>query len=526
MNHPERPLLWQYVEKWANAKPDAEALVSADRRITWAGFHDEVERVAKAMLEAGVEKGDRVAMIAMACPEFLITFMAASKVGAIWLGMSPKFSLDELRYQLRDAQPTLLFSIDKFQDINYRERVHVLADEFACIQRVVFLSDRTASEDSYAVFSGPPRDHLNEALARRAATVHPQDEVLLMYTSGSTGKPKGVLHTHHSILANVAVEREHFDFGENTRALLHFPINHVAADVEIGYTAVYGGGCIVLMDRFDAQGSLEVIEKERITVVGQVPVMYLLQFQAPKFPQMDWSHVQAFVWSGSAAPEIMLDVLSAICEKTGARLITGYGSTELCGFCTYSAPDDSRLLLARAAGRIAAPFQMRVVDDDRRSLPPGETGEIAVRGDIVMKGYLNNPSATADALDAEGWYYTGDVGHMDAEGCLFLTGRRSEMFKTGGENVYPREIEEVLERHPAVLFAAVTGVPDELYSEVGHAFLMLKPGQTVTAEELRTYCKDRLANFKVPKHFDLRPELPLLANGKVNKPALRKELGL
>jgi len=143
-----------------------------------------------------------------------------------------------------------------------------------------------------------------------------------------------------------------------------------------------------------------------------------------------------------------------------------------------------------------------------------------------MKGYLNNPGATAEVLDTQGWYYTGDVGYLDAEGCLFLTGHRSEMFKTGGENVYPREIEDVLERHPAVLFAAVLGVPDELYSEAGYAFLMLKPGQTVTENALQAYCKDRLANFKVPKHFELRPELPLLPSGKVNKIALRKEIGL
>ncbi|MBP8130370.1 MAG: AMP-binding protein [Candidatus Hydrogenedentes bacterium] len=522
----ELSLLWQHVEKWAAVKPDAEALVLGNRRITWAGFRDAADRAAKAMLDAGIEKGDRVAMIAMACPEFLVTFMAASKIGAIWLGLSPKYSLDELRYQFHDAQPALVFSVDRFQDVDYRERIRILTDEFPCVQRVVFLNGQNRSEDGYAVFTGASREHLNEALARRAATVHPQDETLLMYTSGSTGKPKGVLHTHRSILANVAVELRHFGFDENTRALLHFPINHVAADVEIGFTTIYGGGCIVLMDRFEAQGSLEVIERERISVVGQVPVMFLLQFQAPRFPEMDWSHVQAFVWSGSAAPEVMLDVLSIISERTGARLITGYGSTELCGFCTYSAPHDGRQLLAKAAGRIVPPFEMRVVDEKRSPLPPGETGEIAVRGEIVMKGYLNNPGATAEVLDTQGWYYTGDVGYLDAEGCLFLTGHRSEMFKTGGENVYPREIEDVLERHPAVLFAAVLGVPDELYSEAGYAFLMLKPGQTVTENALQAYCKDRLANFKVPKHFELRPELPLLPSGKVNKIALRKEIGL
>lgn len=522
----DRTLLWQYVDKWADIKPDAEALIFKDRRVSWRRFREEVDLAAKAMIDAGVEHGDRVAMIAMARPEFLITFMAASKIGAIWLGMSPKFTEEELRYQFRDSQPALLFAVDRFQDVDYAERAQLFADEFTSIRRVVILDASSDNAASYCRFLENAREISDETLAERAARVSSGNEALLMYTSGSTGKPKGVLHTHKSILANVAVEREHFGFDSDTRALLHFPINHVAADVEIGFTCIYGGGAIVMMDRFDPQGSLEVIEQEHVTVIGQVPVMFLMQFQAPKFRAMNWSSVKAFVWSGSAAPEIMLDVLGVIGKECGARLITGYGSTEVCGFCTYSAPNDSLELLGKSAGRIVPPFELQIVDERRQPLPPRTTGEIAVRGDILMKGYLNNPGATMEVLDADGWYYTGDVGHMNEDGYLFITGRRSEMFKTGGENVYPREIEEVLERHPAVLFAAVLGVPDPMYAEVGHAFIMLKPGLITTEDELRTFCRARLANFKVPKHFDLRPDLPLLPTGKVNKLALKKTLGL
>ncbi len=249
-------------------------------------------------------------------------------------------------------------------------------------------------------------------------------------------------------------------------------------------------------------------------MVGQVPVMFLRQFQTPKFSHMDWSHVKQFVWGGSSPPQIMLDVLNGISQQTGARLLTGYGSTELCGFVTYSMPDDDLEMLSKSAGKVVPPFEMRIVDAERNELPDGEVGEIAVRGPSVMKGYLNNPVATKAVLDDDGWYYTSDLGWMNAEGYLFISGRASEMFKTGGENVFPREVEEVLEQHPAVLFAAVIGVKDEMYSEVGHAFIMLKPGQETTEEELRGHCKQRLANFKVPKRFDLRPILPLLANGK------------
>lgn len=526
MTQYDMSLLWHFVERWADNKPGAEWLIFGEQRINWGDFRDEVNRVARGMLEAGVGKGDRVAVISMARPEFLVTFMAASKIGAVWVGMSPKFTIDELRFQVRDCAPVMLFSVQRFMDEDHAQRARQLAQEFSCIRRVVLLGAPASEPDNYAAYAGAARPEQEAALAERAAAMRAEDDVLLMYTSGSTGKPKGVLHTHRNIICNVSVEAEHFGFDESTRALVHFPINHVAADVELGFTALYAGATLVLMERFDAQASLEAIARERVTAVGQVPVMYLMQFQTPQFREMDWRHVRLFVWSGSAAPDLMLRLLGEIARRTGARLLTGYGSTELCGFCTYSAPGDSVELLARTAGRVVPPFEMRIVDEDRRPLPPGIVGEVCVRGGIVMKGYLNNPEATAEVLDTDGWYYSGDLGCLDEQGYLFLTGRRSEMFKTGGENVFPREVEDVLERHPAVLFAAVLGVPDQMYDEVGYAFVMLKPGKTTTAEELRALCREHLANFKVPKHFDLRTELPLLPNGKVSKMALRKEIGL
>ena len=220
----------------------------------------------------------------------------------------------------------------------------------------------------------------------------------------------------------------------------------------------------------------------------------------------------------------MYDALAASASQTGARLVTGYGLTEACGLITYSDPDDDRDMMIRSVGRVVGNCDIRIVDQDRKPVPPGVTGEVAIRGPVMMKGYLNNPAATAEVFDDEGWYYSNDLGWMDETGRLYLSGRRSEMYKTGGENVFPREVEEALEAHPAVLFAAVIGVPDELYNEVGKAFIMLKPGASVTAKELRAFCKERLANFKVPKHFDLREQLPLLPTGKVDKVALRQEM--
>lgn len=519
-------LLWHYVAKWAEESPEAEALVFEDERITWAEFNDAVDRAARAFLAAGVRHGDRIAMVSMARPEFLITFMAASKIGAVWLGLSPKFSVEELRYMVGHSEPTVLITLREYQGIDLTHAGMTFAQEFPGILKVLVIGDAPEGTESYDAFVNQARPDMADALAARAAELQPGDEVLLMYTSGSTGRPKGVLQTQHAIIENIRVECEYMDFRQNDRVILHFPINHVAADVEIGFGTIFVGGTLIIMDRFDPQASLEVIEKERVTFLGQVPVMYLMQFQLPMFREMDWSSVRTFVWGGSGAPRIMLDVLASIAQRTGARLITGYGSTELCGFCTYTSADDSLEILAASVGKVAPPFEVKVVDKDRNPLPTGEVGELAFRGPLVMKGYFKNPSATHAVIDDDGWYYTSDLGRVEADGNIYIAGRSSEMFKTGGENVFPREVEDVLESHPMVLFSAVIGVPDAVYAEVGHAFVMVKPGQTATDEELRVYCKERLTNFKVPKQFDVRPMLPLLANGKVNKMALKKELGL
>jgi acyl-CoA synthetase (AMP-forming)/AMP-acid ligase II len=515
---------WHYVEKWAEARPDADALVFGEEKLTWREFRESMDAIARAYLETGIEKGDRVALLAMARNEFLTTYMAAGKVGAIWLGLSPKYTLDELRYQISDCRPKLLITLREYMGNDLSGTVSTLMKEFSFLQKVLVIGEPFAGTENFFAFVGKPRANFVPLLEQRASQVKEGDDALLLYTSGSTGKPKGVIHTHRSIVENIKVEIEKFYFDEKSRGLLHFPINHVAADVEIGFGAIMSGGCIVSMDKFDPAETLKVIAKEKITHIGQVPVMFLLEFKQPEFWTCDFTSVKAFVWAGAAAPKIMIDLLTPICQKTGAKLITGYGSTEVCGFVTYTEKEDSTETLLKTAGKIAPPFELKIVDKKRQKLPTGEIGEIAVRGSFLMKGYYNKPDETAKVIDADGWYYTTDLAFQDDKGYVHITGRLSEMFKSGGENVYPREVEEVIETHAAVLFAAVLGVPDEIYQEVGWAFVMPTPGQNVTEDDLRDLCKSALANFKVPKKFFIRPLLPLLASGKVNKMALKDEI--
>jgi acyl-CoA synthetase (AMP-forming)/AMP-acid ligase II len=512
------------VEKWAHERPGAEAVVFDEERLTWADLKREIDKVALSLLEIGVEKGDRVAFLSMARTEFLTSYMAAGKVGAVWMGMNPKFTFDELRYQIGDSRPKVLITLRRFLDNDLGDSIRGLAEEFPFIQKILVIGDPVKGTEGFREFTGKGRDHLRPDLDKRAASVRDDDEALLMYTSGSTGKPKGVMHTHRSIVENIKVEVKKFYIHPGSRILLHFPVNHVAADVEIGFGSIMAGACLVCMDKFDPVETLKMIAKEKLTFLGQLPVMFLLEMQQPLFKEVDMSSIEVFAWAGAKAPEVLVRALAAICGRTGGKMITGYGSTEVCGFVTYTEDGDSVETLIRTAGKAPAPFELKIVGEDGKELPDGEVGEIVVRGPLLFKGYLNRPEETAKVMDAEGWYHTGDLASRDGRGYICITDRKTDMYKTGGENVYPREIEDVLESHAGVVFAAVIAAPDDIYQEVGWAFVMQKPGQEIREDDLRDYCKARLANYKVPKRFFIRPVLPLLPTGKVNKMALKQEV--
>lgn len=516
-------LTWQCLCRWAQERPRAEAVVFNDTRITWAELEAQVTATAGALLELGVAPGDRVAFLGMARPEFLVTFLAANRVGAMWLGLSPKFSVQELGYMMEDCRPKVLVSIREYMGRDLTEAGARMVEQVPGLERVLLIGDPVPRTESFEEYIARPRPHLDAELAAREQAVTPDSDALLMYTSGSTGRPKGVVHTHRSVMTSAVVEAAQFGVTPESRLLLHFPVNHVAADVELGLTAVYAGAALVLMDRFDPVESLHVIERERITMVGQVPAMYLLQMQRVNWRRTDFSRVATFIWSGAGAPRALGDTLAALQARNGSRLVNAYGMTETAGLVLYTQPGDSLELLLKSPGKCVAPFHLKLVDPFRREVAAGDVGEIALRGDMLMKGYWNNPEATAEAFDQDGWFYTGDLAWMDDDGYLHLAGRKSEMYKSGGENVFPREVESVLETFPGVMGVAVIGVPDPIYSEVGQAYLLMRPGDTASSDALRAHCRARLANFKVPKHFVLREHLPLLPNGKIDKRALRNE---
>ena len=520
----ERSLTWQSIDYWAEEKPEAEALVTPLARYNWAQTKQAVDRLASWLIGCGVKKGDRVAMVAPPCPEFIFAFMAANRIGAIWLGINPKMTVTEIRHLLAEAAPKVLIAARQFMGEDIREKVAASADASPEFTRLLVVGE--AFDGAVSFDAAMAQDVDIEALDE--IDLDPGDDAIILFTSGSTGKPKGVVHTHRSLVANVRVECARFPVDESSRMLLHFPINHVAAVVEFGFASVYGGACLVFMEGFDPAASLETVERERVTILGQIPAMFLLQFRTDRFAKTDFSSVRSFIWAGSAAPRLMVDILGGIAQKTGADLMTGYGSTETCGFVTYTEAGDGTERLTRTAGSIADGWELRIhtSEDAARSAAgdaPDEPGigEICVRGDFLFDRYWKNEAATRAVKTADGWYRTSDTGFLDADGYLHITGRQSEMYKSGGENIFPREVEEVIELHDSVLMAAVVPVSDLVFQEVGWAFAMPKPGREVPEDELVAVCRENLANYKIPKRFIVLPALPMLPNGKIDKQALR-----
>ena len=517
-------LFWHYVENNAENYPNDDAFIFEDEKYTWKEFKIKVDQLAKALLKNDILKGDKVCLISMARNEFALTFMAANKVGAMWFGLTPKYTIDEFRVMISDAKPKIIFSVRKYLETDLTETLNKLKNEFSFIEKLVIIDEPFEGTENIEDFIKSGAEISNEKLEQRADEGKSEDEALLLYTSGSTGKPKGVVHTHRSILANIRIQNDKFKSVHGIKAICPYPINHVAASTETLISTIIDGLTCEFLDKFDPVKILNIVGTDNINTVGGLPVTYLMMMSTPEFAKTDFSRVKLFIFAGAAPTKQMVEILNNISQKTGATIMTGYGSTEVGGFVTYSDPNDGTEIIQRSAGKIAEPFELKIVDDNRKEVPNGVIGEIAVRGPFLMKGYLNKPEETTKVIDKDGWYYTSDLAYKDDTDNIYITGRKSEMFKTGGENVFPLEIENVLTTHSKVLFAAVLNVPDELYQEVGWAFIMPNPGMSVSEEELRELCKSKLANFKVPKRFLIRNSLPITDSGKVDKVSLKKEI--
>ena len=502
---------------WHAARtPHVDAAVLGERRISYAQLKQQVDDLARALLAAGVCKGDRVATLCTPHPEYLIAFLASVSVGAIWVGLNPRYQTQELTYVAGDCDPVVLIARTRIGGRDYATEIAAIREVAPSMRRVVALDEDTPlGLEHMSDFLASGRSGARGALSEARANCGGRDPCLIVYTSGSTGRPKGAMLHHEGIVQFCLMQNRVWPIARQ-RVVNFLPINHVGCVVDLTCPTLAAGGCTVFMERFDAAESMALTERERISWWISVPSVFQMQLAVPDFDAYDLSALKLIVWEGAAMPE---SIIRRLLDILPGGLATNYGMTESTSAMTVVPPTDDVDVLANSVG---VPFEgvtVRLVGEDGAEVRRGEPGEIQARSIYNMLGYWRRPEETAKTLLPGGWLRTGDIAVQRPDGSYRLVGRMTEMFKSGGYNVYPREVENVIESHPAVDLAAVVSRADPLWQEVGVAFVI--PRHMITAAELEAHCRERLANYKVPKHFVIRDNLPLLPIGKVDKRALR-----
>lgn len=509
---PALPRLADYAKWHAARTPDAEALVLGDMRLTWAALAARVDALARALMAAGVGIGDRVATLQTPCPDYFIAFLAATSIGAIWAGLNPKYRVGELRHVVSDCTPRVLLTRLHIAGRRYDSEIATLrATGIAVTVGYDGSGDGIIAHDDFiaagaAISAGD--------LAARRDAVGGRQACLLVYTSGSTGTPKGAVLHQQGIIDFALAQNRIWPLTPN-RVLNYFPINHVGCTIDIAAPAFVAGGTIVFMEQFDPDASLAMMAAERITFWGSPPAVFTLQLAAQERRPVDLSAVQLIVWEGAAISADNFDRLHGF----GVPMATNYGMTETTSAITCTPPSRDRDELLHTVGPAFPGVDVRLVDGEGNAVPDGTPGEVMPRSGFNFLGYWQRPGATAAAFDAAGHFHTGDLAVRRPDGRYRIVGRLKEMYKSGGYNVYPREVEAVLEAHPAVIEAVVVAVPDPLWQEVGVAFVTLQ--QAATPDDLIAWARERLANYKIPKRLHIEPGMPLLPIGKIDRTALK-----
>ncbi|MEU8581307.1 AMP-binding protein [Streptomyces abikoensis] len=500
---------------------DREALVDVQggRRWTYEEFGRAVEEVALGLLAKGVAKGDRVGIWAVNCPEWVMVQYATARIGAIMVNVNPAYRVHELAYVLRQAGISILVSSVEYKTSDYRRMVEQVRGRCPALRDVVYIDDPTWTG---LVRVGQGVDPAR--LAAREALLSCDDPVNIQYTSGTTGFAKGATLSHRNILNNGYFVGEGLGYTEQDRIALPVPFYHCFGMVMGNLAATSHGACVVIpAPTFDATATLHAVERERCTSLYGVPTMFIAELGLPDFATYDLGSLRTGIMAGSPCPEEVMK--RVVTEMHMSEVAICYGMTETSPVSTQTRRDDDLARRTGTVGRVLPHIEVKVTDPaDGTTVPRGEPGELCTRGYSVMLGYWDDPERTAEVVDADRWMHTGDLAVMDEDGCVRIVGRIKDMIIRGGENVYPREIEEFLHTHPKISDVQVIGVPDEKFGEEIMACVILRdPADTLTRDELARYCRGRLAHYKVPRHLRLMDAFPMTVSGKVRKVELREE---
>ena len=528
----------QVLDRMVEEFPDQYAFkyTTLDYTRTYAQFRDDVDQFARSLIALGVKPGDKVAVWATNVPAWFITFWAATKIGAVLVTVNTAYKIHEAEYLLRQSDTHTLVMIESYRDSHYAEIIAELCPELASAQpgkplhckRLPFLRNivtvgyRQAgclTWDEAVALSGRVSP---QEVRRRAAAVSIHDVANMQYTSGTTGFPKGVMLTHYNVVNNGKYIGDHMDLSTADRMMIQVPMFHCFGMVLSMTASMTHGATMCPLPYFSPKPALACINQERITTFNGVPTMFIAMMNHPDFASTDFSHIRTGIMAGAnCPPELMRKAADVMNMK---QIISVFGQTEASPGCTMSSFDDPLDVRTETVGSRFANVECKIIDPDTgEECPIGVSGEFVARGYNIMKGYYKMPGATAEAIDRQGWLHSGDLCCEDENGNFRVTGRLKDMIIRGGENIYPREIEEFIYTNPKVRDVQVIGVPDEQYGEEIMACIILKEGETMTEEELKSFVLSHMAKHKVPRYVDFVDAFPMNAAGKILKYKMREE---
>lgn len=496
--------------------PDKEALIFKDQRYTYRQLGEKVDRLAEALLRLGIKKGDKVAVDLPNWPEFVFSFFAITRIGAVMVMVNTRYRSTEVRHILGDSDSVAVILPREFDGFNYIPMIKEVRQELPLLRHIIAVGGKEVSDDDVLDFDELINRSSGEPVAE--AAIDPQEDLgLIMYTSGTTGRPKGAMITHFNLVKNSEVNSVPYEFTPDDVFLVLVPASHIIGLFCLS-SVFLSHAKVVLVDIFKAEPVLQIIERERVTVQHAVPTVFTLELaNAGKY---DISSLRTGMMAGASCPAELVRRLIDI----GFQVHIGFGMTETAGGLTNTTFSDDLIARTQTVGKPVEGVEMKFVDENRRPVLDGQVGEIAVRSYGRMKGYYKNPEATAAAIDADGWFYTGDLGYRDERGYVRIVGRKKDMIIRGGYNIYPAEVEELLYTNPKVLEVAIVGVPDSVLGEKTCACIRPRPGAEINEAEIKEFCRGKVADYKIPDYVCVMESFPLTPTGKIYKAELREQV--
>ncbi len=526
------------LEEKAKLHPNHEAVVYTDLglRMTYAQFDNHCRNLAKGLMSLGIRKGEHVGIWSTNTPEWLTAQFATGKMGAVLVTVNTNYRTSELEYLLKQSDATTIILMDQFKDSSYIDMLYEIAPELKdslpgeltssrlpCLKNVIVLGDKkypgTLSWDELMEMAEGISDI---DLDERIHSTKPHDVINMQYTSGTTGFPKGVMLTHSNIVNNGLNIANCMELTKEDRLCIPVPFFHCFGCVLGTMACVTVGATMVPIQEFNPKRVLQTVQDEKCTGLHGVPTMFIAELNEPDFEKYDLSSLRTGIMAGSNCP---IEVMKAVIDKMGVSEITiAYGQTESSPVITQTRTDDPIELRVESVGKALPNVEVKIVEPGTSNeVARGVQGELCTRGYHVMKGYYKNEEATREAIDDEGWLHTGDLAIMDDNGYCKVTGRLKDMIIRGGENIYPREIEEFLYTHPKVLDVQVVGVPDSVYGEEVMAWIILREEETVNSDEIRSFCQGKISKHKIPRFIEFVDAYPMTASGKIQKFRLRAQ---